>query len=160
MRSVLTFYGLPRSHKVLLLEACVLLPAAWFLVRALPFRWWSDWLGTSVAGEADPAQAKFDPRASDIAWAVKAINRRVAGRFTCLMLAIAAQWMLNRRGVASSLVLGTCSERDDRQQPVFKAHAWLRVGMRTVLGQHNGRFTAVTSFIKSPAHPKTSSPSA
>ncbi|EWH01133.1 lasso peptide biosynthesis B2 protein [Halomonas sp. BC04] len=84
--------------------------------------------------------------------ALKAINRRAGGRFTCLMLAMAAQWMLNRRGIASSLVLGTCNELNDRQEMDFKAHAWLRVGNHVVLGQHDGRFTALTSFIKTPGH--------
>lgn len=142
---------LSRVRKYLLLEAALLLPAAWFLVRAVPFRWWSSWLGTSAQGEADPADARFDTRARDIAWAVKAINRRAGGRLTCLMLAMTAQWMLNRRGIPSSLVLGTYYEVDEQQQRIFKAHAWLRVGMYTVLGQHGGRFTAVTSFVKTPS---------
>ncbi|MCG6656324.1 lasso peptide biosynthesis B2 protein [Halomonas campisalis] len=152
MHSVVKFRRLTGNRKQLLGEAALLLPAAWFLVRALPFRWWSSRLGTSVPGEVDPAQAAFDARSLDITWALKAINRRVGGRFTCLMLAMAAQWMLNRRGISSSLVLGTCNELNDRQELDFKAHAWLRVGSHTVLGQHGGRFTAVTSFIKTPGH--------
>lgn len=155
MHSVTKFRQLAGSRKRLLCEAALLLPAAWFLVRALPFRWWSNRLGISVPGEADPVQTAYDARARDIAWALKAINRRVGDRFTCLMLAMAAQWMLNRRGIASSVVLGTCNELNDRQELAFKAHAWLRVGNHIVLGQHDGRFTAVTSFIKTPRHTNT-----
>jgi hypothetical protein len=142
------FHRLSGRRKGLLFEAVLRLPAAWLTVRGIPFRWWSFRLGTSVPGEADPPCGAYDSRAAEVAWAVNAINRRAGGRFTCLMLAMTAQRMLALRGISSSLILGTTNELNEDEQRVFKAHAWLRVGGQTVLGQHGGRFTAITSFVK------------
>lgn len=141
------FHRLPGPRKLMLAEAGLLLPLAWLLVRGLPFRWWSPRLGAPVPGEATPSGTD-DERARDIAWAVMAINRRVGGRFTCLMLAMAAQWMLNHRRISSSLVLGTRTEHGEDRHLIIKAHAWLRVGSQLVVGHHGGQFTAVSSFVR------------
>ncbi|QJQ94021.1 MULTISPECIES: lasso peptide biosynthesis B2 protein [Halomonadaceae] len=145
------FRQLSANRKLMLLEAAALLPVAWFMVRALPFRWWSHRLGSSTPGESDPRQhasVGASASASEISRSVQIINRLAFGRFTCLMLAMAAQWMLNRRKISSSLVLGTLTERSDDDRLVMKAHAWLRVNAQTVLGHHNGRYTPITSYLR------------
>ncbi|WP_189465780.1 lasso peptide biosynthesis B2 protein [Litchfieldella qijiaojingensis] len=145
---------LSRIRKIILVEAAFLLPFAWLLVRAVPFRWWSRWLGTSTSGEVDPDVVTVDERSQDIAWAVLAINRHVGERFTCLMLAMAAQWMFSRRRISSSLVLGTLTERGEDKRMVMKAHAWLRVGARVVVGQHGGRYIPISSFVRTYHYPE------
>ncbi|MDI5934186.1 lasso peptide biosynthesis B2 protein [Halomonas sp. LN1S58] len=136
----------------MLAEAAMQLLLAWLVVRVVPFRWWSHWLGDSISGEADPQDAIDDQRARDISWAVTAINRAVGGRYTCLMLAVAAQRMLDRRHISSSLVLGTFTEYGEDRCPIMTAHAWLRVGRQVVLGHHDGRYAAVASFVRSYRH--------
>ncbi|MFC3286334.1 lasso peptide biosynthesis B2 protein [Litchfieldella rifensis] len=130
------------------MEAAFLLPWAWILVRTLPFRFWSRGLGKPTPGEADPAVAAVDKRARDICWAIVAINQAAGDRFTCLMLAMTAQWMLNRRHISSSLVLGTRTEQGADNRLTMQAHAWLRVGARIVLGHHGGQYTAISSFVR------------
>ncbi|PMR71876.1 hypothetical protein CR158_17815 [Halomonas heilongjiangensis] len=128
------------------------LPLAWLLVRLMPFRFWSTWLGEAAPGEADPPATPETQAAYDVGWAVRTTNRTVGGRYTCLMQAMAAQWMLSRRHVPTSLVLGTLTERGEDNQLVIKAHAWLKVNGRTVLGDTGERFTAVSSYVR--RHPQ------
>ncbi|WP_089656671.1 lasso peptide biosynthesis B2 protein [Halomonas pantelleriensis] len=136
-----------------LIEALIMLVFSCLLIRCFPFRWWSGWLGTRSQGEVTAIDPVRDHRVGDVARTLNAINRRCGGRFTCLMLAMAAHWMLGRRGISSSLVLGTRTEIADDQSLVMHAHAWLRVGPRVVLGAHDGSYVAVSSFVR--GHPST-----
>lgn len=142
------FVQLPRSRQALLLEAAGWLALAWLLVRALPFRFWSRWLGTPSPGEIDLAGAERDPRVRDICRAITAIRARLGDRLTCLMLAMAAQWMLSRRRISSSLVLGTRTEQDAQKRLTIKAHAWVRVGSGVVLGHHEDGYIPISSFVR------------
>jgi hypothetical protein len=142
-------YHLDGTRKRMLVEASFGLAVSWCLVRGLPFRFWARWLGEQQPGERHATMATVDQPVREICWAVKAINRGVGGRFTCLMLAAAAQWMLSRRHIPCSLVLGTRTEKDGDNRLAIKAHAWLMVGPHILLGEHGGRYTAVSSFIRS-----------
>jgi hypothetical protein len=138
----------------LLLEAAGWLALAWLLVRALPFRFWSRWLGTQSPGEVDHAGAERDPRVRDICLAITAINAHLGGRLSCLMLAMAAQWMLSRRRIPSSLVLGTRTEQDAQKRLILNAHAWVRVGSGVVLGHHEDGYIPISSFVRHQPSPK------
>lgn len=148
MKTLRRFAQLPWPRQALLLEAAGWLALAWLLVRVLPFRVWSRWLGTQSPGEVDLAGAKRDPRVRDICLAITAIGTRLGDRLTCLMLAMAAQWMLSRRRISSSLVLGTRTEQDAQKRLLLKAHAWIRVGSGVVLGHHEEGFIPISSFVR------------
>lgn len=152
MKRLRRFLKTPLSRQCLMVEAALQLTLAWMMVRLLPFRWWSPRLGEASAGEPPPGDGVDDPRAHAISGAVTAINRAVGGRFTCLMLAVAGQRMLNRRRISSSLVLGTRTERAEAEGPSLTAHAWLRVGSQVILGGHDGRYLPVASFVRRYRH--------
>lgn len=154
MKTLCRFVQLPWSQKALLLEAAGWLALAWLLVRALPFRFWSRWLGTQSSGEVGLAGAVRDPRVSDICLAITTITARLGDRLTCLMLAMAAQWMLSRRRISSSLVLGARTEQDAQKRLILKAHAWVRVGSDIVLGHHEEGYTPISSFVLRYPSPK------
>jgi len=82
---------------------------------------------------------------------VQAVARHLPWRFVCLPQAIAAQRMLRRRGVASTLYLGVAP---DREKPdAIAAHAWLRAGDKIVTGERESRHQRqVASFACEP-HP-------
>lgn len=158
MRAVMPlrrFMRLPLRRKLLHCEVLCYLVLAWLLVRCVPFRYWSPLLGEQASGEVAPGDGGGDPRAMEICRTITSLNGRLGGRLTCLMLATAAQWMMCRRGISCSLVLGTLMERDDQQQPVFKAHAWVRDTRGVVLGGHELPFVAISSFVRCypPARP-------
>lgn len=148
MKTLCRIVHLPWTRKALLLEAAGWLGLAWLLVRGLPFRFWSRWLGTQVPGEVDFTGVGSDDRVWEVTRSVMVINERLGSRFSCLMMAMAVQWMLSRRRIASSLVLGTLSERDTQQRLAFKAHAWVRAGAGVVLGDHDDHYLPIASFVR------------
>lgn len=149
VRTLRCFRQLSRARKLMLMESALLLPIAWVLVRVSPFRFWSRWLGIPLAGEANPGPpTDSDLLVRDVCWSVMAIKRGTKGRYTCLMLAMTAQWMLSRRHISSSLVLGTRIQQASDNRLTMTAHAWLRAGSEVVLGQHDGEYTAVLSFVR------------
>lgn len=154
MKTLCRFIQLPWPRQALLLEAAGWLALAWLLVRALPFRFWSRWLGTPSPGEVDLAGVELDPRVWDICLAITSINSWLGDRLTCLMLAIAAQWMLSRRRISSSLVLGTRTEQDAQKRLILKAHAWVRVGSGIVLGHHEEGYIPISSFVRRHSAPE------
>ena len=62
----------------------------------------------------------------------------------CLVKAIAGMKMLERRGIESTLYLGTAKDETG-----LIAHAWLRSGNYYVSGKEgNNKFTVVATFAK------------
>ncbi|RTR05377.1 lasso peptide biosynthesis B2 protein [Halomonas nitroreducens] len=156
MKTLRRFIDLPRSRQALVLEATCWLVLAWLLVRIFPFRSWSHWLGDQVPGmgEVASADAKSDALARDISRTITAINQRVGRRFTCLMLAMSLQWMLSRRHISSSLVLGAQTEQDVKQRLSLKAHAWVSIGSGVVLGEIGEQYAPLSSFVRRYRSPK------
>ena len=70
-----------------------------------------------------------------VGWAVEAVARHSPIQFACFPQAIAAKWMLRRRGLSSTLYLGAKFEAKDK----LAAHAWLRVGDRILTGREQSR---------------------
>ncbi len=128
--------ALPRIRKRLLLEAALGLSSALWLVRRKPFRAYVATLGQAHPGEyVDTAMPVIATRPlGQVRWALRHVNRLARGRFTCLMLAIAGKRMLNRRGLANTLVLGVRPDKGDEGDP-FGAHAWLRAGPYVIIGE-------------------------
>ncbi|MFQ3788177.1 lasso peptide biosynthesis B2 protein [Halomonas sp. A29] len=148
MKTLRRLVRLPWQRKALLLEGSLWLALAWVLVRGLPFRWWARWLGQQAAGDVELDAAGRDPRALEICWSIRAIHARLGERLTCLMLAMAAQWMMHRRRISSCLVLGTLTELDAERRPTFKAHAWVRDANGVILGYQDVPYVALSSFVR------------
>lgn len=59
--------------------------------------------------------------------------------------------MLNRRGIANTLVLGVCTERDANASMVIKAHAWLQYRSTILLGgEAHQQFTPINQYHSMP----------
>lgn len=71
-----------------------------------------------------------------IAFVVPRLAARLPWRADCLVQALAGQRMLLRRGLATSIVVGTAKQADG----TFEAHAWLLHGDIVVLGGDISRF--------------------
>ena len=83
--------------------------------------------------------------AAKISWAVETAARYIPLRLVCLPQAMAANFMLSRRAIDSTLYLGV---RID-QAAALSAHAWLRAGRKWVTGgsARHGQ-TVVACFAK------------
>lgn len=122
----------PVRDWALLGEALAHLTWARLLVSIVPFRRLAGQLGER--GRETPAAVPEEARPAlrEVEWSVQGIARHVPLGFVCLPQAIAAKWMLRRRGWPSTLYLGVAPNGDSAQLP---AHAWLRVGSKIVTGE-------------------------
>lgn len=143
------FLQLSARHRWWSLEALCLLSLAWLYVRVLPYRWWSKRLGTLLSDMTTTTPHPPDSTTLQVCKRLMTINHCLGGRFTCLMMAMAAHWMLGRRRIASRLLLGTRIFSKTATEPdhTLAAHAWLTVGGHIVMGHHDDHFTPIACFM-------------
>lgn len=146
----LNFLRQTPARRRLAMEAAVALLRAWWLVRFRAFRDYAAALGEPRPGGFQATETAPADRAllGDVVWAIDAVNRTAGGRFTCLMQGIAAKVLLNRRGVANTLVLGAARRSGATGADAgMAAHAWLRVGPMILLGaKESAGFVPVASY--------------
>ena len=124
LRSVL---ALSTRERLLVAEAAVLLVGVGAAVRVVAYTRVRALLGSMPApllgGEATP---------EDVGWAVDAADGATPGDRSCLVRALVAEAMLERRGYDTTLRFGV----DDAGADV-EAHAWLESGGGVVVGGRN-----------------------
>lgn len=133
MNRLAQFFRRGSGDRRLFLEAAGSLLWAKFLVHAIPFRRLAPQLGRSQAETPATLTARERALAVDVSWAVQAAARHVPLGFVCLPQAIAAQRMLRRRGVPTTLYLGVATSPENPAS--LAAHAWLRAGDKIVTGE-------------------------
>ncbi|WP_326525154.1 lasso peptide biosynthesis B2 protein [Sphingomonas sp.] len=107
-------------------EAFVWLVAASLVVRFAPFR-----TIATIARRRVDARPPADPgrQVALVGWAVAAAARRARFRAVCIERGLAAQAMLRRRGIATTLHYGVA-----RAGGNLTAHVWVRWGEHDVAG--------------------------
>lgn len=127
-----------------------LLFAARVLISFVPLRLWR-----SSLGEVQASSSKA------VAWSsvhavTRAINRAsdlLPIAIVCLPRAIAAQWMLTRRGIAPRLIIGVMP--GDTPDTAHALHAWVEVDGRIVIGaDKNEKYRARLTLQKQTSLPK------
>lgn len=122
---------LPLAEKALAAEAAACLALARLLILFIPLRHWND--GVDVGRErvtAPPDDAALD-RARRIGRIVRLTARRMPFEALCLPQAVAAQWMLRRRGLSGVIRLGARKPAPDQS---MRLHAWLVCGDAVLTG--------------------------
>ncbi|MGH7503205.1 MAG: lasso peptide biosynthesis B2 protein [Longimicrobiales bacterium] len=141
MRVLTRLAKIPSGDIRLVSEAAILLAAAGLLIRLRTFARLARKLGAHMSETPRQVDRSEIARARRIRWAVSAAAKRLPWKPVCLPQAVAATWMLRRRGIHSTLYLGV-----DRATG-FDAHAWVRVGRVIVTGApDHRRFSVVSSF--------------
>ena len=124
LRSVL---ALSTRERLLVVEAAVLLVGVGAAVRIVAYTRVRALLGSMPApllgGEATP---------ENVGWAVSAGGGAVPGDPSCLVRALVAEAMLERRGNKTALRFGVDDAGAD-----MEAHAWLESGGEIVVGGEN-----------------------
>jgi hypothetical protein len=147
-------------RKALFLEALFYTFLAWAMVRLTPYTLWRSQLGRSTplppAANGGGSLSLRPSPVQDVAWAHARLEEMFGQRFTCLMLALSASWMLRRRKLPSTLILGT--RRSPGQGPrLLGAHAWVLSGGFEVVGALGGKdYVPVAAFC---SHNKLETPS-
>ena len=140
------------AARLLLIEAVCWLGWARLLVLTLPFRWIVVLWGLHhqpLTAPLPTAWPTFSARqaVAQIRGAIQAVNRYTPWSSNCLAQALAANRMLHRRRLPSTLYLGVAKPAD---RP-FAAHAWLRCGAQFVTGEAGRQqFTPVTCLGSRP----------
>ena len=137
------FARLSLREQLLLSEALLFLGLARLGTRLVPFRWLARFLGRARAESPAELNAADAARVKQIRWAVVTLSRHTFWECACLVQAIAAQLMLKRRGIPSTLYLGVA--KNDEQNLI--AHAWVRSGRAILTGaSSHQQFTVVSTF--------------
>lgn len=124
---------LPPPQRVVALEAAVWLTLARLLVYHVPMRYWRRHLEAAGGGAGDAGRL---PLGRVVARMVRRVARRLPFEALCLPQAMAAQWMLRRRGVSARLWIGV--RRPAPRRPL-DYHAWLTVDGESVIGGRPAR---------------------
>jgi len=127
MGRLASFVALPSAEQRLIVAAAVLLAGIRIGLWVLPFR--SVRGAVRRLGNRPRSRSDSGPPVERIVWAVGAADRLVP-RTTCLVRALAAQALLERRGYASQLRFGVAGGAGR----AFEAHAWLERDGRVLIG--------------------------
>lgn len=137
MRPARLFFRRSAGDRRLFIEALLALVRAKLAVHLQPFRRLAPTLGRAQAETPRTLTPEARAIAVAVSWAVQAVARHLPLGFVCLPQAIAAQRLLRRRGIASTLYLGVAPDRAAPE--AITAHAWLRAGDKIVTGEHEAR---------------------
>ena len=126
MKSLVSFFRLNGPQRVMAVEAAAGLLLARVVVRCAPMRYWRRQV--TRAADASHDELVLGRQAGRT---VRAVARRLPFKAVCLPRAMAAHWILRRRGVSSQLVFGARRAAPGRS-PDY--HAWLTVDGKCVIG--------------------------
>ncbi len=121
--------ALPKSERILLVKAALILSGIGLGLRMIPFAS----IRRLVTGLSEPPRSsgranRFSP--DKIAWAVTTASRHVPGAHKCLSQALAVRLLLGRQGYPASLRIGVAKSEEGWLQ----AHAWVESGGEVVVG--------------------------
>jgi hypothetical protein len=131
---------LPAADIALTIEAACMLTFFRIALNFLPVQRLTAWMGRAAHSPLSPAEPAQTLRR--IEWSIDAVVRHVPLSFVCFPQCLAAYFMLRRRHIASKLFYGVTRDADQ-----LKAHTWVKVGDRTVVGgELESHFTVLTTF--------------
>ena len=128
-------------------EAALFLGIARFLTRFVPFRLWRGWMGPIGAqGALAPLAGKQRASALRARRWIRRVSANAPFRAVCLPQAIAARWMLARRGIATELHIGARAAGEAADSRPINLHAWLLCGDLCLTGA--GERASFAAFAK------------
>ncbi|SFD66641.1 Transglutaminase-like superfamily protein [Lentibacillus persicus] len=144
MKKLKLLLSLNREMKLLLFEAYFYL--AWGRVlKSVPFSKIAPLLGESMQQTSLDPDKTYKRKLSEISQAIQIMSKYTFWESECLVKAIAALKMLERRNIESTLYLGMTKDESGQ----LLAHAWLRSGPFYLTGVEGmERFTVVSMFAK------------
>jgi len=123
------FWRLPAGHRHLLIEAALWLLVARLALRVFPFRWLA-WFCARRSQGAEVVGAGHERLRQAVRWAIHTATQHLPGETACFPRAIAAQAMLRRRGVSTTLYYGAATIAGRG----LTTHVWVQDGPEGVVG--------------------------
>ncbi len=127
------FWQAPAAGQRLLLETAFQLLFAQLLLRLLPFRWLVWWF-ERPARQPELQGAARRATCDEIRTVIYFANAWFSINAVCFPLSMAAQAMLRRRGVSTTLYYGAATLPDHGR---LTAHVWLQDGDEGVVAHEN-----------------------
>ncbi len=144
MRKLKTYLSLNKQTRSLLLESYYYLGKA-RLAKSVPFSKVAPTLGIQMDETDYEIKELHRKTLRMISHAIHLVSKYTLWESQCLVKAMAAMSMLEKRGIESTLYLGTAKEESGE----MIAHAWLRSGPYYITGAEGmERFTVVAKFAK------------
>lgn len=144
IKKTIKFLLLDKKTKLLFFEAYLYLGWAKFLIF-IRFRKVMPSLGSHMQETSFALNAKNKAGLMDVRNAIRVASSYTVWESKCLDKAIAAGKMLQKRGIESTLYLGTAKNENAE----LIAHAWLRSGPFYITGAEGmNRFTVVGKFAR------------
>ena len=136
------FSKLSPLDKRLYLEALLISVRVKLMVTFLPLRWYAHTLGKQHLFTQELAIEDSYPVIYKVSQAIIRSQKSVPWQTRCFVNAITAKFMLQKRGLESTLYLGV-----NKEDQKMTAHAWLRCGTYFVTGKREmGKFVVVNTF--------------
>ncbi|NYE03842.1 hypothetical protein F4694_000561 [Bacillus niacini] len=144
LKRIKSFLFINNTTKLLFLEAYLFLAWARF-IKSKKFSKVASFLGTQM-GETTLSLDKANYKVlRDISQSVHIMSKYTFWESMCLVRAIAAMKMLERRNIESTIYLGTAKDEAGK----LIAHAWTRSGPFYITGaEEMDRFVIVSKFAK------------
>lgn len=140
---IIRFFRKPLAEQLIFSEAVFWLALTRMATLILPFKWIARFLGTHMVESVRLQSTDQTRRARHVASCIRAMSRHLPWDCKCLVQAISAKMMLDRRSIPTTLYLGVSKDQQDE----MIAHAWLRAGNAIVLGGGGlKQFTVVSTF--------------
>nr|WP_137677806.1 lasso peptide biosynthesis B2 protein [Parerythrobacter lutipelagi] len=132
MSKLQTMARMPASEWLGWIEAAACLAWARLLVLLVPVKHWRDQIadGVEAKGQLPVLTQKERAAVRLVARSVGRAVRNAPVELVCLPQALAARWMLKRRGVETQLYIGTRRAAEETRE----FHAWLKSGRTWVTG--------------------------
>lgn len=144
INKVRSFFSFEQNMKLLLFEAYIYLGWAGIL-KKMPFSRVAPFLGVHMEETNYIPKLHERKTLSKVSQAINIMSRYTFWESQCLVKAIAAMKMLEKRGIESTLYLGTSKD----ESGTLAAHAWLRSGPYYISGSEGKeKFTVVSKFAK------------
>jgi hypothetical protein len=144
LKKIYNFSRLSFNTKLLLIEAYIQLGLARYL-KSIPFSKVAPSLGDEMKETPYSIDSSNKEILSSISQAIQIMSSYTFWESQCLVKAIAGMKMLERRGIESTLYLGTAKDENGE----LIAHAWLRSGPYYISGADVMKgFTVVAKFAK------------
>jgi hypothetical protein len=129
MVRLVKFLRYPFPEKLILIRVSILLVLIRIALFVFPFRTVSR-LAQHAGPRAPDLNASGDLSTSRILWAINRAGYPILRDRACLTQALAAQVLLQRRGVSAQVRIGVLKDGDGE----FQAHAWLESEGQVLFG--------------------------
>ena len=148
LKRIRKFLALDWQHRKLFLQAYLVLGKVRYSLLRRPFK--------KLVAEMDVSrdavvQAPLEPsaRATALAvgWAVRTAASFTPWESTCLVQVLAAQRLLQKRGIAGVFYIGARNTGARDVGSGFRAHAWLKCNGEFITGESgHQKYTVISSF--------------